>query len=168
MLLVSAVTGDTSATNTIKTKPTSASQRVLANSNWLSDDTGSQTRALNLPVHSDELARLPLHPAFNTDADETVWNLAWPQHMDTQLDYDPHDANGQKYANTIPIDPRILSFDTTSSTPFTFDTPASVHPDKWFSNQATAQGNALDSMSILSNQALELLSTAPNGMEYVP
>lgn len=130
----------------------------------------------NLPLHSDELSRLPVHPVFDSDGAVPASRQAWSSSTDAPTGCPPN-TNGiaessysyptrqPNYSNLGPAPPASFSPIPSSAAMSTNQFGYSVNGD--WPNDVNMLSSASDLGSTLDNHTLALLSTAPNSMEYV-
>lgn len=130
----------------------------------------------NLPLHSDELSRLPVHPVFDSDGAVPASRQAWSTSTDAPTSCPPT-SNGigessysyptrqPNYSNLGPAPSASFSPIPSSAAIPTSQFGYSVNGD--WPNDVNMLSSASDLGSTLDNHTLALLSTAPNSMEYV-
>lgn len=132
-----------------------------------------------LPVHSDELSRLPVHPVFDADGAVPSPPQTWPTSSDTPTTTHPPpppttsamaDSPYSYPARATDFNPILGPESSTSFSPFAAEHYGFNNHNvngAWPSSDVDLLGSASEAGSSLDSQTLALLSTAPNCMECV-
>ncbi|KAI0090953.1 fungal-specific transcription factor domain-containing protein [Irpex rosettiformis] len=168
--------GGTTAQPLPNQRPIAGSSRVQhsqhSSRTWSPNQDVTQN-GYTLPVHSDELSRLPVHPVFDSDGTVPVMRPTWPPSTSAppnrslnanSIVESPYPyPQAHNYSDTRP---ELSTFSpiTSSATISTNQYGYSVN-GQW-PNDVDLLGSASDLGPSLDSHTLALLSTAPNCMEW--
>ncbi|KAI1786446.1 fungal-specific transcription factor domain-containing protein [Ganoderma leucocontextum] len=129
-------------------------------------DAGAATPSFALPVHTDELGRLPLHPGFNV-----TYSGGWQDQQPSQPQQQPSQQQQQQQqgGGGAPFDPRVMGMYALQPPSFNELFGAAMQEPSAFTTQmdTEGQGPPLSSEEMaFTDDTLAMWSNAPTSFEW--